>query len=364
MEAPRRRSLISGVADILRKAISEGEVSGHLPNVRCLSRDLNVSVPTILGAIKLLGEEGSVEVRQGHPTRIVLSDEQPEIPQIQQDRRVVILGFPPEDTEKCIYYREVADSLRRMNVHVEFHQFTKKIWGLNDREFERLTRRYSPQCWVLVGCPPLVQRRFSEGNLPCILAGGTALPGLSIPAFEVDFSALYQHAANQFLNFGHERIHLLIGDRSAAKNPQCIDKFVETVQKRFPEQNRNGIIKEYDGSLPGLRSILENLFAERLQPTGLCVALVSRMVFTQSWLLSERYRIPTDVSLICRDSDRTLECLVPEPARYETSLNVATRRLVRIIMAKVERIPIKMHTANEPEFVKGETLGPAPKTHG
>ena len=364
MQAPKRVSLISDVAVILRKAIREGEVRGQLPNVRSLSRDLSVSVPTVLGAIKLLGEEKLVEVRQGYPTRILSPGRQAGSRKGQEPRKVVILGFPPEEIEKSLYHREVADFLRRIQIQVELHQIQKKIWGLTDREVDRLMSSYQADCWVLVGCPPQVQRQFSEKELPCILAGGTALPELSIPDIEIDFSALYRHAAHQFLNLGHERIHLIIGDRSAAKNPQSISEFLETIQKRFPGQTRNMVVQEYDGSLTGLRSLLETLFAGPVKPTGLCVALVSRMIFAQSWLLSEGYRIPAEVSLICRDSDDLIDCLVPKPARYEHSFKLAVRRLVRMIAAKVEHAPVKEHTTYMAEFVKGETLGPAPEVNG
>ena len=361
MQAPKRVSLISDVAESLRKAIREGEVRDQLPNVRRLSRDLSVSVPTVLGAIKLLGEEKLVEVRQGYSTRILSPERQAGSRKGQEPRKVVILGFLPEEIERSLYHREVADSLRRMQIQVELHQFHKKIWGLTDREVDRLMSSYQADCWVLVGCPPQVQRQFSEKDLSCILAGGNALPGLSIPDIEIDFSALYRHAAHKFLNLGHERIHLLIGDRSAAKNPQSIDVFVKTIQKRFPDQTRKLVVREYNGSLVGLRSLLEELFAKPIKPTALCVALVSRMVFTQSWLLSSGYRIPTEVSLICRDSDELIDCLVPEPARYEYSLKLAVRRLVRMIAAKVEHAPVKEHTTYVPEFVEGDTLGPAPQ---
>jgi len=67
------------------------------------------------------------------------------------------------------------------------------------------------------------------------------------------------------------------------------------------------MVREYDGSLVGLRSLLEELFAKPIKPTALCVALVSRMVFTQSWLLSIGYRIPTEVHDEQQGNDSTLE---------------------------------------------------------
>jgi DNA-binding transcriptional regulator YhcF (GntR family) len=361
MQAHKRLSLIVGVAETLRKAIGEGEVRDQLPNVRSLSQDLNVSVPTVLGAIKLLDEEGLLEVRQGHPTRILSSAGNILTKKGQTSHKVVILGFPPERIESSLYYREVEDALRRMDIEVEFHQFEKKIWGLTGREFDRLLARYQPDCWVLANCPPKVQNQFSEKGLPCILEGGAALPGLSIPDLEIDFSAVYRHAAHQFLNQGHKRIHFLIGDRSAAKNPQSIETFLGVIRERFPEVTRKSVVQEYDGTLADLRLVLERLFAGEVKPTGLFVALVSRMIFTQSWLLSNGYRIPEEVSLICRDSDEFVDCLVPEPARYAHSQKLAVRRLVRMILAMVEHTPLKDHTTFVPEYVPGETLGRAPE---
>lgn len=360
MLAPTRLSLISGVADSLRGAIEAGEFVSQLPTVRALSRDLCVSVPTVLAAVKILAEEGYVKVSQGCPTKIVYEAVLKPAPVGMASKKVVFLGFPPDYIEESVYYREVADILTRNGCVVERHQFRKKIWGLTKREFERLVQGRQADCWVLVGGPPEVQEFFAARKLTCLIEGSVARPGLAIPDFEMDYGAIYRHAANQFLNLGHRRIRLMISEKSATKNPESIDAFVQTVQARFPETTRRALVRIHDGTISGFKSGLEALFHEKEKPTALFVALVSRMIMAESWLLSSGYKIPGDVSLICRDSDEMIPFLVPMPAHYAHSEKQAIRRLVRAIMARVEHKPVKEHTLIIPEFIKGETLGPPP----
>ncbi len=355
MLVPPRYSLVSNVAHSLRTAIETGEICEFLPNVRVLSRELSVSIPTILAAVRILTDEGLVEVRQGYPTKI-LSSVRPAHARAEAAQRVVFLGFSAENIETSGYFREVAEQLRKLGCVVELHQFVKKVPGLKARDLERFSAGERVGCWVLIGAPPRVQEMFADRKLPCLIGGGVAGQGLSIPDFEVDYCAVYRHAAHQLLNLGHQRIHLLIEERSANKNPASLEAFVSAVRERHPDQNHRSLIKTHDGSTSQIKSLLDSLFAPHEKPTALFVALVSHLVLAQSWLMGRGYRIPQDVSLICRDCDEVIQYLDPLPAHYSHSEKQSSRLLVRTISSVLNKLPTKKHTLVMPEFVKGESL--------
>jgi DNA-binding LacI/PurR family transcriptional regulator len=358
MLAPTRHSLISGVAGSLREAIESGEFRDHLPGVRALSRDLCVSVPTILEAIKALESEGAILVKQGCPTRI-LSPVKDGSGESEVDRKtVVLLGFSPIRLDEP-HFRDVVDRLRKQGYAVVSHQFGS--WKFSQPEAERLVALHPAACWVLMGSAVAAQEFFSGRKLPCLVACGSSGDGVHLPDFEMDFSALYRHVANQFLNLGHRRFHLIIGEQSAQKNPKCLEAFVTAVQQREPNRQIEDLIVTYDQSTEGLKALLEELFRPVEKPTGLCVALVSRYILTQGWLLAKGFRIPEDVSLICRDGDDLLmDCIIPAPSHYAYRTELYGRRLARAIASLLETGKVKDHTLLIPEFVKGDSMGPVP----
>lgn len=356
MLAPSRSSLIFGAAESLKKAIENEEFPDVLPNVRILSEMLCVSVPTVVAAVKILVRDRYVVTRQGCPTKVVYSGHLKQVPVDFNPRKIVLAGFGLEILSASSRYRNLADQLLKLDFEVELKQFTEKTWRQNQECFSHQISKDNVACWVLVEAPPSVQKWFSERNLPCLVSSGVSDPQVALPDFEIDFSALYRHCANQMLNLGHEHILLLLEERSAAKNPQSIAAFVETVQARFPEAAENELVKTHDGTNEDCQRVLEQLFDQDIKPTGLCVAWVDFYILAQTWLQAQSYRIPGDVSLISRDSNVTSFFLRPRPAHYRISLDNALRRMVRTILAVVEQTSIAEHTLILPEFIDGESL--------
>lgn len=358
MHVPARHSLIGGVAESLRGAIKNGEFRDHLPGVRHLGRELCVSVPTILEAIKLLEAEGLVVVKQGCPTKIVTPAQNRDSGLSADRKTVVLLAYPPIPMDE-LHFRDMMDRLRKQGYEVSLNRMGS--WSFSLPEMKRLVALHPTACWVLMGGPVAAQEFFSDRKLPCLVACGSSGEGVHLPDFEMDFSALYRHVANQFLNLGHRHFHLILGEQSARKNPKCLEDFVEVVRQREPNRKMEDLVLTYDGSPEGLKVLLGKLFEQAEKPTGLCVALVSRYILTQGWLQTKGYRIPEDVSLICRDGDDLMECIMPAPAHYAYRVDVYGRRLARAIATLLETGRVKGHTLLIPEFVKGDSLGPVPK---
>lgn len=359
LSAPSRKSLISEVAECLRAAIGSGEFENQLPGVRRLSRDLGVSVPTLLAAIRILAKERRVLVCQGRPTTIL--DAGRRRPAGRRAKRVIFLGFSAENIQFSPYYREVRDLLLQQGHEVELRHYLRKAWGIRKREFEQLTGANRADCWVLVSAPWSVQRMFAEKGLPCLLESGTSqgVPGL--PDFELDYAALYRHMANHLINLGHRRFHLLLPERSAAKNPESTDAFIHAVRLRLPEIPSEQLVRTHDGTPAGFRVLLASLFKPAEHPTALCIGLVCFYIQAQSWLMRRGFHIPRDVSLISRDGDALLGYLEPSPAHYHVNMPQTCKRLARTITAIAGKRPVKHRNLILPEFVAGDSTATNPQ---
>lgn len=357
MRVPTRSSLIAGVAESLRGAIKSGEFGDHLPGVRHLGRELCVSVPTILEAIKVLESEGAVAVKHGCSTKIISPARLPGWKRASDRKTVVFLAYPSVQLDDSPL-RDVVDRLGKQGYDIVSHRMGSG--NFSPSELERLIALHPTACWVLLGGSVAAQEFFMARKLPCMVACGSSGDSVHLPDFEMDFSALYRHVANQFLNLGHRRFHLILGEQSARKNPKCLEAFVAEVQKREPNRKAEDLILTYDYSTEGLKTLLEKLYGQAEKPTGLCVALVSRYILTQGWLQAKGYRIPGDVSLICRDGDELMDCIIPAPAHYAYRTEIYGRRLARAIATLLETGRVKDHTLLMPEFVKGDSMGPAP----
>lgn len=357
MQVPPRYSLISGVAESLKEAINTGEFRDHLPGVRTLGLELCASVPTVRGAIKLLEAEGVVIVKHGCLTRIISSSAINEPDPTAGRKTIVLLAYAPIKLHASPL-RDVADQLRKQGYTVVSHEAGNRNVSLS--ELNRLLALHPAACWVLLGSPKPVQEFFSSHNSLCLVASGSSGDGVHLPDFEIDFSALYRHLAHQFHNLGHRRFHLIIGKQSAQKNSRSLDAFVSAVRERGLDRTHEDLILTYDDSPEQLRALLERQFRQTEKPTGLCVALVSCYILTQGWLQSKGYRIPEDVSLICRDGDELMNYIIPAPSHYIYPAVVYGRRLARAIVTLAETGRVRTHTLLMPKLVKGNSMGPVP----
>jgi len=348
--------LANQAADTLRKAIQRGDFGEVMPNIRVLGRSLGISVPNVIRALRILQVEGYIVAQRGRATRIVSRKPQKTSQFSEHGEIVCFIGFSPERLYESIFYYGVSDQLRGMNIAVVFLQYTLKEWEISGG-VASIGKRFDPKCCVLVGAPPLVQQQFQNARFNCLLASCVPYQGIEIPYAEIDFKALYRHAANQFLSRGHKRVHLLMERKSAEKSPEAVRAFTSIIEGRRNDGGTEAILQTHDGTPQGFVDLLARLFKNRNSfPTGLLISYVHFYVLAQTWLSQSRFRIPDDVSLVSRDSNELIDYLRPVPCHYRYNTEVAQRRIVRTILSLIKGNPVKRAILTLPEFNEGETL--------
>ena len=358
MRIPHRVSVVDEVAGSLREAIRNRELIDHLPSVRKLSSQMHVSVPSILGAIRILQAEGLVQSHTGKPTQILSNHKTPE----REERRaqqVIFLTFASNWIAGSDYYQRVLSGLRDFGLQIRVLECVYIRAGMIQREMEKIILTESPDCWVLLGPPEEVQSLFARYGLACIIDGVT-IPGLPLPDFEVDYDALYRHAVNHLQQKGHSKIVLITTEQSARMNPDSIETFRSVVGRVSSATMLWQPVHTYDGTSERFHNVLESLFLRSENaPTAIMVATVKRVAGALTWLMNRGLRIPEDVSLISRDFDDLLEGLHPPPSHYKQPPSTFNR-FIRAILAILDNKHIRSHHRIMTDFVPGGTVAPAP----
>lgn len=354
MKIPRRNSVINEAADSLRDAIHGGEFLHHLPGVRKLSNELHVSIPTVLGAVRVLESEGLLESHPGKRT-LVRTERKRESSRQKAAHKVIFLTFGHNWITGSDFYQGVLYDLQEMGIHIRVIECAYSNHANTQKELEELTAVEKPACWVLLGPSVNAQSSFARKQLPCIIDGVT-IPGLPLPDFQVDYSALYRHAINHLQRKGHRRISLITTEHSAGINPESISVLRSSVQKLQSQEKPWEPIQTYDGSTERFTNLLQSLFSGRKPaPTALIIAHVKRVAGAMTWLMKRNLKIPRDISIISRDYDDVLECLYPLPAHYRQPPSAA-KRFTRAILAILDKKHIRSHHRIMTEFVEGNTV--------
>lgn len=350
---PNRTTLVMQVAEILRRGIEDGEWVTHLPAEVELSRQLQVSRATLRGALRLLTGESLLSSSQGRRRTIV----KPAKPRrsAKGPRRVVLLSTVPLEqmgSFRILLVDILRGHLAKAGVELDFHTHHAGIGRRPEKTLRQLAAEKQAAAWVLFSTTAATQRWFMAQRLPCIIAGSRHA-GVDLPMVEVDYRAIGQHAAWQFLSRNHRRLVLLTpklrmaGDELTAAGFRAACAQVANAQER---------VIEHDGTPGGVIRQLNSLLRQN-PPTGLLVAAVPHALTVFTHLSKIGVRVPTDISLIVRDSDPLLEHVVPELTRYSMSASTFGAQLARSVVKLLREGP---HAVKDrhlvPEFLAGETL--------
>ncbi|MEY4940648.1 MAG: hypothetical protein RIQ93_2383 [Verrucomicrobiota bacterium] len=349
---PKRLTLVHQVEAILRDGIRTGQWGGHLPGEMELCRKLQVSRTTLRAAMLTLTRERWLRSSQGQRRRIV---KEGKVPEAQVTGRVVLVSGVPLDVMSgtpIFVVDDLRQQLAKAGFELEVH--ASRTWFAQRPEaaLERLARARRPAAWVLFRTTLAVQRWFAAQGLPCVLLG-SCHAGITLPTIDVDFYALGQHAARQFLSRGHRHIALLLpalgmaGEVKMINGVRSVTSAVKGVELR---------VVEHDGTPPVVRRRVASLF-QRSPPTGLLVAGAAYVVTVLTELARSGVRIPEDLSLISRDREPFLDFVVPSLTRYVMNPVRYAQRLSRTVvtLAQGGSAPVRAQLLL-PQFALGETL--------
>lgn len=195
---------------------------------------------------------------------------------------------------------------------------------------ERLVARERAGCWVLVRASLECQAWFERSGLPCVVAG-TCHEGVALPSVDLDYHAMCRHAAVTLARSGHRRIVFLSHDTGSAGDLRSEAGFVEGV--RASPAVVSGRVVRHGADRAGIARTLRHLMRGKDAPTALFINYSFHYLTVFSVLAGLDYRVPENVSLVCRDEDVFLSYVEPEPTRYVADPLLFARKLARMIEA-------------------------------
>jgi LacI family transcriptional regulator len=321
-----------------------------------LSRQLNISRPTLRAALEVLRAEGRVKVAAGRQRVIV---ERPGGEGRRPLRTVgVLTPLPLQEVPPfaLCWMDRLRELLARTGLQLEIHSGRRWYSRRPEKDLAALTQQAPAGAWLLLMTNERMQRWFVESKLPAVLSG-SGHPGIELPSVDFDYRAVCRHAAGQFLRHGHRRIVLLMQGAVTAGDRESEAGFLAAFQTRAGAA-ATPMIVHHDGSPENIRQRLHALFDNSEPPTAFLVARSMPALMTASELMRRGQRVPRDVAVIARDSDHFQEFFSPRLARYYADPEVHARRLARIVIKMVSgdaRRPSRVRIM--PKFFAGESLG-------
>ena len=321
------RVLLAGQAvQVLREELSRGVWANHLPGERELSDRLGVSRSTLRTALDVLRREGWLEVAQGRPTRILKSSGQP----VARPANVALVtpvplrAMPPFMLHWLDELRdELAAAAYQLDVHVAPTCYRPHC----ARSLDSLVRRSPAAAWVLYLSAGPMQRWFQERALPCLVAG-SCVPGVELPAVDVDYRAACRHAAGWLLALGRRRIAIVLPDNGCEGEMESERGFYEAIAHTRVEQ-ASALVIRHDGTPTHLATVLDAVLRRPARPDGFIVARSAHAVTVVTHLQRRGVRVPEDATVVSRDDDAFLDSIVPPIPRYVCHPARFARRILR-----------------------------------
>ncbi len=336
----KRVSLTGQAVAALRQGIADGIWREFLPGERRLCELFQVSRPTVRTALQQLAAEGLIEIRQGLRNRIVPRGPRARAP---GKRLIVIVACRPLSMIAMNIYHGISvmrTSLAKRGIETEILVCPMRDGQAQRRKLERFLSPSRVACYVLLAASRELQQWCVGHAIPALVLG-SCHASVRLPSLDVDFRAVCRHAGGIFLNKGHRRLALVIGDarqgQGGAGSLASEQGFLEAVRQHRAADNARAVIVRHNGSAQDINAKLDALFASPRPPTALLVARMPYVLFVIVYLLKRGISIPDQVSIIARDQDSIFPDFSPPIAHYHFNGEMFNGWLTRLMLQMVGR---------------------------
>jgi DNA-binding LacI/PurR family transcriptional regulator len=348
-------SLVEQTVSVLREQIDGGRWLGNLPGEHALSAQLHVGRKTLRAALDQLEREGLVKCEHGLPRKIIRRRRKT----VKREGRRVVLLMPGELQSLSPIVVFLIDKLREHlaaeGCQLETHP-SRAVYRLRaPTSLDELSRSLHPAGWVLVHSTEPMQQWFAARQLPCVVVG-SLYQGVKLSSVDMDYGAVCTHAVSQFVSRGHKRLALVNPRPAAAGDFHTVAGFLDAAARHQNEGITSEVI-QHDGTVPGICKQVELLRARPEPPTALLVSRAHHFLTVMTFLIGAGAKIPKDVALISRESDPSLDSVVPQVTRYSQNPNAFAANASRMVMQMIRGSARREECKIMPNFIRGETIG-------
>ena len=354
MESLEIRSAVDQVAEHLRKELLRGNLSGTMPGVEPIAKELGVNHKTVRAAMRQLEDQGLlVDQGKGIQRRIVLPrDHAP------ATLRIGLLQGD-SNSQGVSYVIEIRHLLEEAGHVPFFPDKSLEDLGMDAGRVADYVEQFDADAWIVSAASRSVLEWFSNYSTPSFaLFGGRQ--GLPIAAAGPNKTPVCSDATRHLISLGHQRISMLIRKQHRIPKPagSALAFVNELEAANIPWGSFN--LPKWEESKGGFNRLLTSLF-EYTPPSALIIDeafLFNAAVF---FLASRGIKIPKDVSLICTDADPSFAWCEPSIAHIRWDYQPVVRRIGQWANNVAKGKEDYRQTLTKAEFIKGRTIGRAPQ---
>jgi LacI family transcriptional regulator len=354
----KRESLVTKVVDVLKRELPWYAGKQWLPGERRLKDQLNVGRTTIRAALARMQKERLVRAYPQRGYRILLPRgyrrSVPRLVCYLQESRIGALNVP-----HLLMLGDIEHGLA--GAGYELKTFVTPSARRHDGSewLAGLISEHQAACWLLTTTSLKTQQWFVKHDVPALILG-SCYPGINLPSMDIDYTAVGRYAAGVFWRQGHRRICILTHTPRFGGDI-CAEEGFQAILCQLGGGALSAGIFQHDGSAEDVQRVLAIRFARARPPTAMLVTKSLNALTAVSYLIYKGFRVPQDVSVICRDDGMFLEHVIPSIAYYAVDRQMYARRCVRAMIQLITAGFLKPgRRLVEAQFVRGATIAPPP----
>ncbi len=356
----RRASVADQAALALREAIRQGAWGDLLPGEHELARRLNISRPSIRAALSRLAEDGVITISKGCRTRV------------NSPAAESVDGAPPTI---CLVVPSARESLGfsghpvLMEMRAQF-----AVLGIGWEEiFDRTLGGRHPEsrlasmvqgrrhvCWLLLGASATMQRWFEQAGVSTLVLG-SCHAGVQLPSVDVDYYAIGWHASGCLAKAGHSRVAVILPHRALAGDLACLRGLTEYIRQQ--DKPISVLELTVGASRAGLLTKLDSSLVKAPRVSAVFCIHVEHVLMVYVHLLRSGWKVPQEISLMCRETHTAVDLGLSEVTRYRSPAVKQAHQAVRVAQSMLagHLVPTTPHLIM-PAFVPGGTLANGERT--
>jgi DNA-binding LacI/PurR family transcriptional regulator len=259
------------------------------------------------------------------------------------------------------YVIQLVDMLRSQcaeaGLHLEIFEGPRFARTDPGRFMPQLTRNHPKACWIPIMADRRMQEWFVRTGTPVVVYGNV-YPDVRLPSTGIDYRACIRHATAYLLAKGHRRIVIVTYNPRRAGEQESLLGYREALHHHRGSPITPVVMARPDDDVPALRRQIDRLLQSNVQPTAFIVCRTHHYATVATRVLEQGWKVPADVSLVCRGEDTFLHFLSPSPAFYRVNVEQLARSLFRCVVRVIAGTPrpLEQHQII-PEFIAGESIG-------
>jgi len=347
------RATSSQIADFLKEQVRAGLWGDRLPSERSFSEQLGISRRSLRGALAELQREGLIVERSQLGTKIAPRRARKRIHQISVG--VVVPKSSRDILGSALFFLdEMRKFFEARQINMQIHRARYLPGDAVATDFEKTIRENAHACWILVSPMAPMQRWCKQNGVRAMVVG---IGDHDFPSISVDYHALCRHAAGEMLRLGHRRLAIILPNNEKIEDVQSCLGF----QAGLESSSHSDVLitREYhDQTTRGVCLLADRLLRRNQGPTAWLVCRQGHFVTMLTYLLHRGIKIPSQISLVSRNTDVFADDIVPSPSRYVINDKSYARKCARLALKVIDG-----HASEEevvsimPDFLPGETLG-------